>query len=221
MDNLQILKDLADFVMVGDEVKSAEKAKEALTAGISPIKVIENGLAVGMLEVSRLYDKREYALPELVLAAEAFYSALNIITPEFLKAKEERKFLGRVVCGVVQYDVHDIGMKLVKTLLDANGFQCFDLGKDVPLEDFIKKAKEVDAQIIAISALMTTTMPFMKDIVEMLKKEGLRNKFKVMVGGAPVSREWMVHVGADGYGKDAVEAVAEAKKLVGISPKGV
>jgi len=208
---------LADSVTFGDEIKSAEIAKEALSAGISPIKIVEEGLAVGMLEVSKLYDKREYALPELVLAAEAFYAALNIITPEILKSKEERRSLGKVVCGVVQYDVHDIGIRLVKTLLEANGFTCYDLGKDVPAEEFVKKAKEVDAQIIAASALMTTTMPMQKEIIEVLKREGLREKFKVMVGGAPVSREWMAHIGADGYGKDAVEAVAEAKRLLGIS----
>ena len=212
----EIYNRMIDGIVNGDAEEISKLTKRALELGATPNEILKNGLTVGMTKISEIYDRRECALPELVLAGEAFYAGLEILTPEIKKSGVKTETLGRVVTGVVMYDVHDIGITLVRTMLEANGFECFDLGKDVPPSEFIKKAKEVDADIIAASALMTTTMPIQQQLIEELKKEGVRDRFKVMVGGAPVSREWMEHIGADGYGEDAVEAVQEAKKLMGV-----
>ncbi|HEC57127.1 MAG TPA: cobalamin-binding protein [Candidatus Syntrophoarchaeum butanivorans] len=212
----EIYSKMVDGIVTGDEDGIRELTQRALELGATPNEILKNGLTVGMTKISEIYDRRECALPELVLAGEAFYAGLEILTPVIASSGEKTETLGTVVCGVVLYDVHDIGMTLVRTMLEANGFKCYDLGKDVPPSEFIKRAKEVDADIIAASALMTTTMPMQQRIIEELKKEGIRDRFKVMVGGAPVSRDWMEHIGADGYGVDAVEAVQEAKKLMGV-----
>ena len=212
----EIYEGMINGIVDGDEDAISELTQKALDLGAKPNEILANGLTVGMTKISGVYDRRECALPELVLAGEAFYAGLDILVPIMAESGEATGQLGTIVCGVVLYDVHDIGMTLVRTMLEANGFKCYDLGKDVPISEFIKKAKEVDADIIAASALMTTTMPMQQKIVEELKKEGMKDKVKVMVGGAPVSKDWMEHIGADGYAVDAVAAVDEAKKLMGV-----
>ncbi|HEX58889.1 MAG TPA: hypothetical protein ENF26_01915 [Methanomicrobia archaeon] len=212
----EIFEGLARAVLLGDDAAAEELTRRALSEGIAPYEIIERGLSEGMREVGRKYEAREYALPELMLAAEAFYAALKILEPELKKERKERKALGKVVIGVVQFDVHDIGKTIVRTMLEASGFECIDLGRDVPTEEFVRVVREEKPDILGLSALMTTTMPEQQRVIEALKEAGLRDSVKVMVGGAPVSREWAERIGADGYGEDAIEAVAEAKKLLGI-----
>ena len=213
----EIFDGLAKAVLLGDDTVAEELTRKALSEGIAPYEIIEKGLSEGMREVGRKYEEREYALPELMLAAEAFYTALKILEPELKKERRERKTLGKVVIGVVQFDVHDIGKTIVRTMLEASGFECVDLGRDVPTEDFVQTVRDERPDILGLSALMTTTMPEQQKVIEALKEAGLRDSVKVMVGGAPVSREWAERIGADGYGEDAIDAVVEAKKLLGIS----
>ncbi|MDF2954826.1 corrinoid protein [Candidatus Alkanophaga liquidiphilum] len=213
----EIFDGLAKAVLLGDDTVAEELTRKALSEGIAPYEIIEKGLSEGMREVGRKYEEREYALPELMLAAEAFYTALKILEPELKKERRERKTLGKVVIGVVQFDVHDIGKTIVRTMLEASGFECVDLGRDVPTEDFVQTVRDEHPDILGLSALMTTTMPEQQRVIEALKEAGLRDSVKVMVGGAPVSREWAERIGADGYGEDAIDAVVEAKKLLGIS----
>lgn len=213
----EIFDGLAKAVLLGDDTVAEELTRKALSEGIAPYEIIEKGLSEGMREVGRKYEEREYALPELMLAAEAFYTALKILEPELKKERKERKTLGKVVIGVVQFDVHDIGKTIVRTMLEASGFECVDLGRDVPTEDFVQTVRDERPDILGLSALMTTTMPEQQRVIEALKEAGLRDSVKVMVGGAPVSREWAERIGADGYGEDAIDAVVEAKKLLGIS----
>ena len=213
----EIFDGLAKAVLIGDDTVAEELTRKALSEGIAPYEIIEKGLSEGMREVGRKYEEREYALPELMLAAEAFYTALKILEPELKKERKERKTLGKVVIGVVQFDVHDIGKTIVRTMLEASGFECVDLGRDVPTEDFVQTVRDERPDILGLSALMTTTMPEQQRVIEALKEAGLRDSVKVMVGGAPVSREWAERIGADGYGEDAIDAVVEAKKLLGIS----
>jgi len=213
----EIFDGLAKAVLLGDDTVAEELTRKALSEGIAPYEIIEKGLSEGMREVGRKYEEREYALPELMLAAEAFYTALKILEPELKKERRERKTLGKVVIGVVQFDVHDIGKTIVRTMLEASGFECVDLGRDVPTEDFVQTVRDERPDILGLSALMTTTMPEQQRVIEALKEAGLRDSVKVMVGGAPVSREWAERIGADGYGEDAIDAVVEAKKLLGIS----
>ena len=213
----EIFDGLAKAVLLGDDTVAEELTRKALSEGIAPYEIIEKGLSEGMREVGRKYEEREYALPELMLAAEAFYTALKILEPELKKERRERKTLGKVVIGVVQFDVHDIGKTIVRTMLEASGFECVDLGRDVPTEDFVQTVRDERPDILGLSALMTTTMPEQQRVIDALKEAGLRDSVKVMVGGAPVSREWAERIGADGYGEDAIDAVVEAKKLLGIS----
>jgi methylmalonyl-CoA mutase cobalamin-binding domain/chain len=152
-----------------------------------------------------------------VAAAEAAKGAIDeVLQPEISRRREERRGLGVVVLGTVEGDIHDIGKNLVAAMLFAGGFEVIDLGKDVPTEEFIKKAKEVKADIVGASALLTTTIPMQREIIKALAKEGIRDKVKVIVGGAPVTQEWADEIGADGYGADAVEAVKLAKNLLKI-----
>lgn len=208
-----ILEELTQLIVDGDDEKIKEITKKALNTGIDPYIIID-ALNKGMKIVSKRYDDRDIALPELILAGDAFQASMDIIKPK-IKRKSEKK-VGRLVIGTVQYDIHTLGHELVKTMMEVEGFECWDLGGDVPDEKFIEKVKEVNADILGLSALMTTSMPKQKDVIDTLKKEGIRDRVKVIVGGAPVSQEWADKIGADGYGKDAIEATIVAKKLLKI-----
>jgi corrinoid protein of di/trimethylamine methyltransferase len=213
----EIFDELADAVLSFDAEKAVDAAKKAVSLGISPIDIIEKGLSKGLGIVGKKFEDGEFFLMHLVAAAEAARKAISeVVEPELLKRKEERRGLGRVVVGTVAGDIHDIGKSLVAALLTAGGFDVYDIGKDVPAEEFVNKAREVNADIVAASALLSTTVPVQREIVEALKAEGLRDKVKVMVGGAPVTGEWAEEIGADGYAEDAVEAVRKAKQLLGI-----
>lgn len=210
----KILRKLSDAVQSLDSAAAVEAAMESVDANINPVKAIEEGLAKGLREIGNRFEAGELWLPHLVLGAEAMEAAVKVLEGHMPKEELEATSRGTVVIGTVEGDIHDLGLRIVASMLRANGFKVYDLGCNTRSVDFIEKAKEVNADIIAASSLMTTTMPFMRDLVEALESAGLRGRFKVLVGGGPVSGEWAEAIGADGYGKDASEAVRVAKELV-------
>lgn len=202
-------------IIDGDPDAAVELARQALAEGIDPLEAVNKGYFPGMQVVGRDFGAGQLFLPDVVLAAEAMKKASAVLEPEMKKRGAQRQSLGRVVLGTVKGDVHEIGKSLVGTLLSANGFEVFDLGVDVPFEKFAEKAREVDADIVGVSALLTTTMTGQRNVIETLDGAGLRPKVKVMVGGAPVTRSWADEIGADGYSEDAIGAVDVAKALLG------
>jgi len=212
-----IYDELVAAVLSFDADKVLETTKKALDIGLSPGDIIENGLGKGLKTVGEKFEKCEIWLMHLVAAAEAAQRAIvELLEPEILKRKETRTSLGKIVIGTVAGDIHDIGKNIVRALLTAAGFEVHDLGKDIPVKDFIDKVRETNASILAASALLTSTAPMQRDIVEALKKEGIRKKVKVMVGGAAVSAEWAEEIGADGYAPNAAAAVELAKRFMGV-----
>lgn len=207
-----ILKDLMDGVFLMDEELAIKAAREVVEAGYDAYDAINNGLVAGMNKAGVLYEKEEYFVPELLICSDAMYAGLEILRPHLKKSDAQKKF--KVVIGVIEGDTHDIGKNLVKIMMDAAGFEMHDLGRNVPLADFIEKAKEVDADLICMSTLMTTTMDGMAEVIEMLIEEGIRDKFRVMIGGGPISEGFAKKIGADGYADNATNAVSLSKKLV-------
>lgn len=210
------LIDKLRHAVVSYEVEDAKAvAEEVLTVGIDPVKAVEEGLARGVRIVGDKFGAGEVFLPELMVAVEAMKQALEILKPAIAKSgKSVRRTLGKVMIGTVEGDIHDIGKSIVGAMLTVAGFEVIDLGMDVPLSKFISKMKDVKPDIIGMSALMTTTMLKMEDIVRTLDEEGLRQKVKVIIGGAPTSIEWARKIGADGHGGDAMDAVRVAKALM-------
>jgi trimethylamine corrinoid protein len=209
-----ILQGLSEAVQAYDSHAAAEAARAATEAKVSPVKAIEEGLAVGLRVIGDKFEAGELWLPHLVLGAEAMEAAVKVLEEHMPLEELEATKRGTVVIGTVEGDLHDLGLRIVASMLRANGFKVHDLGCDTSSLSFIDKAKEANADIIAVSSLMTTTMPFMKDIIEALEAAGIRDQYKVLVGGGPVSEEWAKLIGADGYGRDAAEAVRAALELV-------
>ena len=197
------------------EEEAAETAKDYLEAGYPAFDGIMDGLVDGMNRASDLYDAEEYFVTDVLLCSDAMYAGLDILRPHLPDQETEEK--KKAVIGVVEGDTHDIGKNLVKIMLETAGFEMFDLGRDVPLDSFVEKAKEVDADLICMSTLMTTTMTGMKTVIEKLQEEGIRDAVKVMVGGSPISPGYAKEIGADGYSTNAVEAVKVAKSLLAIA----
>ena len=213
----EVLEELKNAVTDFDEEKAVESARKALEMGIDPVEAIEGGLTKGLRIIGEKFEKDELFLMHIVAAAEAARRAIDeVLQPEILKRKAERKVLGRVVIGTVHGDIHDIGKNLVAVMLFIAGFEVFDLGRDVPVKEFVKKAKDVNADIVAASTLISTTLLMQREIIEALEAAGIRGKVKVLVGGAPVTQEWAERIGADGYGADAMEAAGVAKRLLGV-----
>jgi len=214
MDKETILEKLKKAVEEQNVEMAEEGAKEALAAGIDPIRAIEKGLSLGMNTISKLFDEGEIFVPQILISAEAFQKAVAIletaIPKEDLKKIKKRK----VIVHTVQGDIHDIGKNIVKTMLSASGFEVIDLGRDVPVDEVVKKAIELDVDMVTGSALMTTTMPSQRDIVNAIEEEGFRDKIKCMFGGAPVTKEWVEKIGGDGFADNAAGAVEEAKRLL-------
>jgi corrinoid protein of di/trimethylamine methyltransferase len=204
--------ELYDAILTGNAKKAAEVTKTALAANVNPSELVQKFMIPAMDEVGRRFECNEYFVPELLIAARAMKSALELITPHLVAAGTEP--MGRVVIGTVQGDLHDIGKNLVASMLEGGGFQVIDLGVDVPAEKFVEAAKEKDGTILALSALLTTTMTMMKTVIEALDKAGIRSKVKVMVGGAPITQQYANEIGADGFSDNASAAVAVARKLV-------
>ena len=201
-----------EVIVKGNIPKAKELAEKAIAENIEINDVIDS-FSEAIREVGDLFEEGEYFLPELMRSTEAMKAAMEILTPVLSEGKEKRTF-ARVVIGTIEGDIHDIGKTLVASMLGAEGFEVYDLGADVPVTDFIDKAVEVDAQLICISALLTTTMVGQKRLVDLLIERGIRDKFKILVGGAPVTKKWTEEIGADGTAENAISAVKLAKKLM-------
>jgi trimethylamine corrinoid protein len=206
---------MAQSIIDGDSEVATELAKQAVAQGIDPLEAISQGFVIGVNTVGDAFAKGDAFLPELVMAGEAMKAAVAVLEPELAKRGTERTVLGKVILCTVEGDIHEIGKTLVGTMLSSAGFKVFDLGVDVPVMKVVEKAREVDADIVAMSALLTTTMVHHKDVIEALEDIGIRSKVKVMVGGAPVTKEWEKQIGADGYSEDAIGAIKVAKQLLG------
>jgi len=206
------LKQLYESVVSGDSKATQALTKQALADGVDPLKLVNDYMVPAMDEVGRRFEANEYFVPELLISARAMKAALELIRP-LLTARGDQP-LGRVAIGTVKGDLHDIGKNLVGSLLEGGGFEVIDLGVNVTPEKFIATINEKKANIIAMSALLTTTMPSMKTTIDALKQAGVREKVKVLIGGAPITQKYADEIGADGYSENAVGAVALAKKAV-------
>ncbi len=205
-----LLAKLEKAVLDMDENTARSSAQEVLSRKVSVLEAVNGGLIKGMKTVAEKYDKEEIYLPQVLASANAFYAAFDILRPHMLAgAKGSGK---KVVIGVVEGDIHDIGKNLVKTMIEANGFDCIDMGRDVPIEDFVSKVVEVKPEFVAMSTLMTPTMKSMRRIMEGMVDEGVRDGRKVLIGGGPVDQEFADEIGADFYGDDEGQAVAWLKK---------
>jgi len=207
-----LFKRLREAVIAGDEEAVIKAAKEAVEKGLNPIEAIERGLSAGAMVLGEKFDKLEIFLPDLMVAADAIKAGLDILLPKVPKEKALEK--GTVVICTVKGDIHDVGKNIVVALLRANGFNVHDLGVDIPTSKLIEKAEEVRADIIALSALMSSTIGGQKDVIAYLKDIGKREKFIVMVGGGATTQEWAEEIGADGYAETASEAVMVASRLI-------
>ncbi|MGD8983793.1 MAG: cobalamin-dependent protein [Desulfobacteraceae bacterium] len=208
----ELLKTLSDGVVDMDEATVKEAAQRVLDEGLDAYDAIMNGLAAGMEIVGDLYDRHEYFVPELLIAADALYAGLDILKPHVLLEDADQKPKGQVVIGTVEGDVHDIGKNLIKMMFEVAGFTVHDLGRDVPLEKFAEEQMRTDSEIVALSAMMTTTMMGMKKAVQMIKEKN--PDVAIMLGGAPVTKKTADLFGADGYAESAGNAVQEAIKMI-------
>jgi corrinoid protein of di/trimethylamine methyltransferase len=211
----QLFAQMKQSIIDGDAELAAQLATQAVQQGVDPLEAIKSGFVHGINFIGQEFAAGNAFLPELVMSGEAMKSAVAVLEPEMMKTGTHRQMLGKVVLGTVEGDIHEIGKTLVGTMLSAAGFEVYDLGVDVPSDKLIGKALEVKADIIAMSALLTTTMVKQREVIDELEKEGLRGQFKVIVGGAPVTRDWVNNIKADGYSEDAIGAVNLAKNLVG------
>jgi 5-methyltetrahydrofolate--homocysteine methyltransferase len=205
-------REIADFLKAGNAPKVKELVQAAIEEGTEPADILNNALIVGMGEIGVLFKNNEVYVPEVLIAARAMKAGLGILKP--LLVAEDVKPIGKIVVGTVKGDLHDIGKNLVAMMLEGAGFQVIDLGIDVPPEKFLEATKDNHADCVAMSALLTTTMPGMKDTIEAFKAAGLRDQVKIMIGGAPVTQSYADEVGADGYAPDAASAADLAKELI-------
>lgn len=213
MSETEIFQALYDSVLEGNSEKAVKAAKESLDAGISPLNAIDKGMSPGIQEVGERFGRNEMFLPEMVSSADAMEAALDILEPHF--EGDEGKKKGKVLIGTVQGDIHDIGKNIVIALLKVNGFEVIDIGRDIASTDFVDKAMELGVEVIGLSGLLTTSLPMMRDIIQMLDDDGVRDQHKVIIGGGPTSQEYADEIGADGYGETAHSAVELCNQLVG------
>ncbi|HVM62653.1 MAG TPA: corrinoid protein [Verrucomicrobiae bacterium] len=209
MPDLQLLY---DAILRGDAKTAKETTEEALAAGVEPFKLVQEWMVPAMAEVGRRFECSEYFVPELLLSARAMKTSLELIRPRLVASGAQP--VGRVVIGTVQGDLHDIGKNLVAAMLEGGGFEVTDLGVNVTPDRFLASIKDKNAQIVALSALLTTTMPAMKTTIDALKQAGVRDRVKVLVGGAPITQKYADEIGADGYGETASSAVALARRVI-------
>jgi 5-methyltetrahydrofolate--homocysteine methyltransferase len=210
---MDLIKDISESLESGDAERVAELTKQALGEGLAAAQVLNQGLIPGMNRVGEKFKTHEIFLPDVLLAAKAMYAGLDLLKP--LLVRDGIPVRGRVVIGSIRGDLHDIGKNLVAIMLKGAGFEIVDLGNDVAPEKFVAQAEKENAQVIGMSALLTTTMPGMKKVVDLLKEKGLRGRVKVIIGGAPVTEEFRREIGADAYGYDAANAVDKVKQLIG------
>ncbi len=209
----ELFTKLAQAVIDGEPEDAEALAKEALEQGLDPLECINKGLMVGIHKVGELFSCGDFYLPELIIGADVMKRALDVLEPALL-GDQKREVVGKVVIGTVKGDLHEIGKTLVATMLTANGFQVIDIGVDKSAEEFIAAIREADADIVGASALLTTTMLQQKILVEAISEVGLRDKVKIMLGGAPVTDSFAQEVGADGFAEDAISAVDLAFRLI-------
>jgi corrinoid protein of di/trimethylamine methyltransferase len=212
MDNL--FEAMTQSIIEGEPQEAERLAREALAQGIEPLDAINRGFVPGVNEVGRGFGCGDLFLPDLVRAGAAMKAAVQVLEPEMSRRGAERPSAGTVILGTVKGDIHEIGKTLVGTMLTANGFKVYDLGVDVPFEKFAAQARALNADLVGVSALLTTTMPGQRTVIQTLDRAGLRPRVKVLVGGAPVTREWAKEIGADGFAEDALGAVKVAVKLL-------
>lgn len=212
MDNL--LGSLYNAIVAGDLTQAEAGVQAALEAGLGPAQILNEGMIQAMREVGGRFESGEYFIPDMLVSARAMQGALALLKPHLPKA--EKSATGKVVIGTVQGDLHDIGKNLVGMMLEGAGFEVIDLGTDVSPEAFVKAVQEHQADIVGLSALLTTTISSMKETIDALKEAGMRQQVKVMVGGAPISQDYANQIGADGYSADAGSAPRVAKSLVGV-----
>jgi corrinoid protein of di/trimethylamine methyltransferase len=210
---MDLFEEIVEATVKGDSDRCVSLARRALEAGMDPLDVIQDGYARGMHIIGDQFARLDCFLPEVMLAADAMKAAIDVLRPVLLQ-KGEQASKGKIVIATIQGDLHDLGKNIVTIMLEAAGFTVYDLGADVPVRELVEKAETVGADIIAASAILTTTMSHMPDIARILTELGLRQKYAIMLGGAPVIADWAMSIGADGYGEDAVEAVEVANRLM-------
>jgi len=206
---------LSDSVVGMEEDRTRQLSIQAIDQGVDALAAIEHGLVEGMNRAGKLFETEEYFIPELLLCSDAMYAGLDILRPHL--KQEDNKVRHKIVIGVVEGDTHDIGKNLVKIMLEASGFDIVDLGRDIPPQRFVDEAVKSQASVIALSTLMTTTMDGMAVVIQLLQKANLRDRFKVIVGGGPISQAFAKRIGADGYASGAPAAVKLVKELVGVA----
>ena len=212
---MDLISDLRQAVCEGDEIKAVDISEKALKEGAEAQKLMEEGAVAGIREAGRLWQEEEYFLPDIILATEAYKEAIKVIEPRL--AQEDMSFKGKVIMGSVEGDAHDIGKNIVISLLRCNSYQVIDLGVDVPLQEFVDKARELQPDVLGMGAYMTTTMRGMEVVIRSLEEAGLRDKVKVIIGGAAVTKDYATGIGADGYGDNAAETVELVDGLLGVS----
>lgn len=211
-DKEWLFQDLSDAVVAMDADRAVDLAKQVIAEHVDVYEAIEKGLSHGMERAGRLFEEEEYFVPELLICSDAMYAGLDLLKPHLKRTGDGPR--RKVVIGVIEGDTHDIGKNLVRIILETAGFEIYDLGRDVPAQQFVDRAIEVDANIIAVSTLMTTTMQGMADVIGLLTVANVRERFKVIVGGGPVSAGFADRIGADGYAANAGSAVKLARRIV-------
>ncbi len=214
MEKSQILEKLAAVVIDGTEDEAKVLAQEVVTSNMDPLEAIEQGLSKGMTIIGNKFESGDAYLPELLMAAANFNAAMVVLKPVIDEQKKTVQKFGKVLIGTVKGDVHSIGKDIVASVLDTSGFEVVDMGVDNPSLSIIEEAEKVKADVIALSSVMTTTMPAQKEVIDTLKEMGIRQKYIVIIGGGPVNQEWADRIGADGYGKSAIDAVTLVKGLL-------
>jgi len=209
---LELYQKLSNAVVEMDEERTVELSEKAVADGVDAYEAIDKGLADGMERAGKLFEEEEYFIPELLMCSDAMYAGINVLKPHIKSQEQEEK--RKIVIGVVEGDTHDIGKNLVKIMLESAGYEIIDLGRDVPPQKFVEAAVKNNAEVIALSTLMTTTMDRMSDVINILNRENIRDKFKVIVGGGPISQSFADKIGADGYSVNAAEAVRLVKRLL-------
>jgi len=211
----ELLIQITTSIIEGEPEATVDLTRQAIEANLEPLTIIDEGLVPGMNIVGDKFQTGEYFLPHLIIAARGMKGAMELLEPELRARQQAMETAGTMVIGSVAGDIHEIGKSLVGTMMSASGFQVYDLGVDVPVEAFIAKIKETGANLLGLSALLTTTMTVQRKVIESLEEAGIRDQVKVIVGGAPISQEWADTIGADGYAEDAIGAITLARRLVG------
>jgi corrinoid protein of di/trimethylamine methyltransferase len=211
----ELFSKLTNSLVEGDPEATVEATRSAIAAGIEPMTIIKEGLVPGMNIVGEKFATGEYFLPDLIIAADGMQQAMELLEPELTARNQAVESSGTVIIGTVKGDIHEIGKTLVATMLSANGFKVIDLGVDVPTQKFVETVKETGADILGMSALLTTTMTVQREVIQALQAAGVRQQVKVIVGGAPVTQSWANDIGADGFAEDAMSAVQVARQVMG------